>query len=86
MGGKSLLSDSERQRLEAAEEFCWHVLLMMHFGATADEILRDERNGLQTWANLAADQGHLREDDPKGVEVGHNVPYPDGPVLPGYER
>ena len=83
--GSSLCDAPDRERLEAAEQVCWHLIVSMHFGLTADEILRS-CNELQTWANLATRDGKLREDDPAGVEVGHNVPFPDGPVLPGYAQ
>lgn len=71
------------ERMRAAEEVCYHILILMSFGCDADTILRgcDE---LQTWANLAARDGKLKEDDPEGKEVSHAVPYPHGPVLEGY--
>jgi len=72
-------------RLEAAEAVCWHLILYMALGCTADQIL-DSVDALQTWANLACRDGLLSEDDPEGNEVTHAVPWPNGPVLPGYER
>jgi hypothetical protein len=76
-------SPEEMERLRAAEEVCWHIILGMHLGLEADPILRgcDE---LQTWANLATRDGILHEDDPEGQEVAHTVPFPHGEVLPGY--
>lgn len=68
------------KRMEAADAVCFAITLRMAFGFSADEILHDEEvsNGMQTWANLAAYDGLLVDDDPAGVLVSHAVPFPAG--------
>lgn len=76
---------NELERLRAAESVCWWIITLMHFGCSADEILHSV-DDLQTWANLAARDGVLRDDDPEGKVVTHAVPWPSGEILARYER
>jgi hypothetical protein len=79
------LGEPEIERLRAAEQVCWHQIVMMHLGCTAEEILHSV-DELQTWANLATRDGILHEDDPAGNEVSHAAPWPNGPTIPGYAK
>lgn len=69
-----------RPRQQAADEVCWAILLRMHLGLPANQVLDAHVvDLLQTWANVAAEEGVLRDDDPAGAHVSHAVPFRSEP-------
>lgn len=77
---------AETERLAAAEHVCWELLWRMALGTLDARRETFPTDAMQTWANLAARDGILHDDDPTGRVVSHAVPYPHGASVSGGER
>lgn len=71
-------TDPVYDRLKAAEDVCWALLLLMHIGEM--KIPQSDREFLgdpmQKWADLAASTGVLKDDEPvedQAAEAGVEV-------------